>query len=160
MPLSSLACSRKYVKSGSTRSIPGISSSGNDIPASTRIMPLSWRTAVMFLPISPNPPRGTTCKVLSPNNSSYNLLLKATGIRKSCSLKPTSVQVPSQVELLRPDGGKVYLVCSQVLFGEACYVLRGHGLDAGGDLFWSQELRPCYDATANAIHPRRCALQG
>src|SRR5688500_15538838 len=35
----------------------------------------------MFLPISPNPPRGTTCKVLLFNNSSYYLLLKVSGYR-------------------------------------------------------------------------------
>src|SRR5215213_3204253 len=71
-----------------------------------------------------------------------------------------SIQVPAQVELLRPDGGEVHMVCSQVLSGEACYVLRCHGLDAGGDLLWRQELRACYYATADAIHPRSGALEG
>src|ERR687898_233484 len=52
------------------------------------------------------------------------------------------------------------MVRPQVLSGEACYVLRCHGLDAGGDLLWRQELRACYYATADAIHPRSGALEG
>jgi hypothetical protein len=37
------------------------------------------------LPISPNPPRGTTCKVSLSNNSSDYLLLEATGHRLQAS---------------------------------------------------------------------------
>src|SRR5215210_81051 len=156
MPFNSPAGSRRYVKSGRTRSMPGISSSGNDIPASTRMIPLPWRTAVMFLPISPNPPRGTTCKVSLSNNSSDYLLMKASG--KACSL--LSVQVPTQVELLRSDGGEVHMVCFEVLSGQAQNVVRGHRLDAGGDLLGRQQLSARYDAATDAVHPRRGALEG
>src|SRR5439155_26919811 len=51
--------SRRYCQSGSTRSIPGISTSGNDNPASmSRIRPSS-SIAAMFRPTSPTPPRKT-----------------------------------------------------------------------------------------------------
>src|SRR5215212_7299412 len=132
------------------------------MPASTRIMPLSWRTAVMFLPISPTPPSVTTFKFLLSTNSSYNLLLKASGYRQQASGRfadAYSIQIPSQIELLRTDGGEVQMVCSKVLSGEASDVLRGHRLDAGGDLLWRQELGAGNYAAADAIHPRRGALQ-
>src|SRR6266480_4361232 len=52
--------SRRYWKSGSTRSIPGISTSGNDKPASiTRTRPSS-SSAAMLRPTSPTPPRKTS----------------------------------------------------------------------------------------------------
>src|SRR5215211_3208969 len=102
----------------------------------------------MFLPISPNPPRGTTCKVLWSNSIS--------SLRSERRL----IQVPAQVELLRSDGGEVHLVCSQMLLREARDVLRGHGLDAGGDLLRRQELRAGYYAAADAVHPRRGAFEG
>src|SRR5918997_3865091 len=114
----------------------------------------------MFLPTPPNPPRGMTCKVLSPNNSSYNLLDRRHQATDTFPDALLSVQVSSQIELPRPDGGEVHMVCAKVLLREARYVLRSYGLDAGGDLFWCQELRACYDATPDAIHPRRGALQG
>jgi hypothetical protein len=44
-------------------------------------MPLSWRTTVMFLPISSSPPKGTTCKVLSSSSSGYLLDVEAPGFR-------------------------------------------------------------------------------
>src|SRR6266511_952030 len=51
---------RRYSKSGSTRSIPGIPSCGNDSPQSmTRIRPSISRQA-MFRPISPSPPRNAS----------------------------------------------------------------------------------------------------
>src|SRR5579872_3141894 len=53
---SSLSC--RYEMSGMTRSTPSISSSGNIRPASTMAMSLPYATAIMFLPISPRPPRG------------------------------------------------------------------------------------------------------
>src|SRR5581483_8374558 len=54
------ARSRTYSKSGSTRSMPGISACGNDSPTSTtRILPPS-STQAMFRPTSPTPPRNTT----------------------------------------------------------------------------------------------------
>ena len=65
---------------------------------------------------------------------------------------------PSRAPLARRRRGTSGL--SQVLFRKACYVLRGNSLDPGGDLFWRQELRARYDAAADAIHPRRGALQG
>ena len=48
----------KYVKSGITKSIPSISSSGKAKPQSTRIMSFSYSNTVIFLPISSNPPNG------------------------------------------------------------------------------------------------------
>ena len=50
--------------SGSTRSMPSISSLGNATPQSrTTILPW-YSTAVMFLPISPRPPSGTIVRRL------------------------------------------------------------------------------------------------
>src|SRR5919201_1759666 len=49
---------RRYVKSGSTRSIPSISLVGNMSPVSTTTIAPSCSTTVMFLPISPRPPSG------------------------------------------------------------------------------------------------------
>src|SRR5665647_3239072 len=47
-----------HLISGITRSMPSISSRGNSTPqSSTTILP-RYSTAVMFLPISPRPPRG------------------------------------------------------------------------------------------------------
>src|SRR5262245_58689489 len=44
--------------SGTTRSIPNISSSGNISPQSMTTMSSPYSKTVMFLPISPTPPRG------------------------------------------------------------------------------------------------------
>src|SRR6267143_3117957 len=44
--------------SGSTRSTPSISSSGNIRPASMTTMFSSYSSAIMLRPISPKPPRG------------------------------------------------------------------------------------------------------
>src|SRR5262249_53412450 len=44
--------------SGKTRSTPTISSEGKASPASTRMMSLPQRIAMVFLPISPRPPSG------------------------------------------------------------------------------------------------------
>src|SRR3954452_2269416 len=49
---------RRYSKSGSTRSMPSISAVGNIRPVSTTTIRPSYSTTVMFLPISPSPPRG------------------------------------------------------------------------------------------------------
>src|SRR5436190_24182146 len=54
----SSARSRRSEKSGSTTSIPSISVVGNINPASTTTIRLPSSTTVMFLPISPSPPRG------------------------------------------------------------------------------------------------------
>ena len=52
--------SLRYCTSGSTRSMPGISTVGNDRPASiTRMRPPS-SSAAMFRPTSPTPPRKTS----------------------------------------------------------------------------------------------------
>src|SRR6266550_1391777 len=52
--------SRRYWKSGRTRSMPGMSLSGNDRPASINRM-RSWNSrAAMFRPTSPTPPRKTS----------------------------------------------------------------------------------------------------
>src|SRR5579875_3021578 len=53
---------RRYEKSGSTRSIPSMSAVGNRSPVSTTTIRSSYSTTVMFLPISPSPPRGRTRK--------------------------------------------------------------------------------------------------
>src|SRR4051794_14634736 len=50
--------SRRYVMSGTTRSIPNISSSGNIRPQSMTTMSSPYSKTNMFLPISPTPPRG------------------------------------------------------------------------------------------------------
>src|SRR4051794_36137335 len=52
--------SRRYAKSGRTRSIPTISAVGKRRPTSTTTMRPSYSMTVMFLPISPSPPRGRT----------------------------------------------------------------------------------------------------
>ena len=54
----SSARSRSIEKSGSTRSMPSISAVGNIRPVSTITIRPSYSTTVMFLPISPSPPRG------------------------------------------------------------------------------------------------------
>src|SRR3989304_10136846 len=46
--------------SGMTRSTPSISSSGNMRPASTMVRSSPSSKTIMFLPISPRPPRGIT----------------------------------------------------------------------------------------------------
>src|SRR3954451_9490115 len=51
------AFSRRYSKSGSTMSIPGISVCGNDSPASTTSRRSSSSTTAMLRPTSPTPPR-------------------------------------------------------------------------------------------------------
>ena len=48
----------KYDISGIIKSTPYISSSGNAIPQSTTIISSSHSKTVIFLPISPSPPRG------------------------------------------------------------------------------------------------------
>src|SRR3954447_22925374 len=65
MPSMSTARSRRYVKSGSTRSMPSISAVGKRRPVSTTTIRPSSSTTVMFLPISPSPPRGRTRMVPS-----------------------------------------------------------------------------------------------
>src|SRR6202521_2833821 len=50
--------SRKYVKSGRTRSTPRCSSRGKARPASTTTIESSASKTVMFLPTSPRPPSG------------------------------------------------------------------------------------------------------
>ena len=55
-------CSR-YVRSGISKSTPGRSGPANITPASmTRVAP-SVDTAIEFMPNSPSPPSGTTCRV-------------------------------------------------------------------------------------------------
>src|SRR5215213_4747490 len=165
MPWISSECCLRYVKSGRTKSIPGISSSGNAIPASTRRMPLPPRTAVIFLPISPKPPRGTTCKVLSLSSSDYLLLQADQPISTSAFVFAdltswlASVQVPPEVKLLRPDRRKVHVVQIQMLSREAPYVLCSDRLYAVGDLLGCQELRAGYGAPADAVHPGGGALK-
>src|SRR3712207_2446302 len=138
--------------------MPGISSSGKASPASTRIIPLPWRTAVMFLPISPKPPKGTTCRVFFSNSAIYLLFQAFQHASAACS--HASVQVPPEVEFLGPDGGEVHVLQIQVCFCEASYIFGVHRLDAGGDLLGSQQFRAGYDAPADAVHPRSRALQG
>src|SRR5680860_982671 len=73
IPFSFCLFSITYVKSGRTRSIPSISSSGNISPASMSIIESPYSTTVIFLPIAPNPPRGTTLslfKVMGSDNTS------------------------------------------------------------------------------------------
>src|SRR5512144_88629 len=55
----SSARSRRLEKSGNTRSMPSMSAVGNISPVSTITIRPSASIAVMFLPISPSPPRGT-----------------------------------------------------------------------------------------------------
>src|SRR3954449_2459683 len=56
----SSARSRRYVKSGRTRSMPIISAVGKRSPQSTTTIRPSYSTTVRFLPISPTPPSGRT----------------------------------------------------------------------------------------------------
>src|SRR5215471_20540048 len=48
----------RYAISGMTRSMPRSSDSGNIIPASITMMSSPKRSAIMFMPNSPRPPRG------------------------------------------------------------------------------------------------------
>ena len=59
-PLTLSLFSSKNVISGITQSIPNISSSGNDKPQSTTIIPSLYSNAVMFIPICSSPPNGIT----------------------------------------------------------------------------------------------------
>src|ERR671916_700398 len=59
----SSARSRRYEKSGRTRSTPGISAVGKRRPQSTTTIRSSYSKTVMFLPISPSPPSGRTRSV-------------------------------------------------------------------------------------------------
>src|SRR4051812_22437847 len=63
MPSMSSWRSRSQVKSGRTRSMPIMSAVGKRSPQSTTTMRPSYSTTVMFLPISPSPPRGRTRRV-------------------------------------------------------------------------------------------------
>src|SRR3954451_1003401 len=64
MPSMSSARSRRYVKSGRTRSMPTCSAVGKRRPVSTTTIAPSYSTTVMFLPISPSPPSGRTRSLL------------------------------------------------------------------------------------------------
>src|SRR5437763_7405553 len=81
MAAMSAARSRRYVKSGRTKSIPSCSGVGNISPVSTTTMPPPYSTSVMFLPISPSPPSGRTRRALT----------------SDCAQKPVPIQH-------RPDG--------------------------------------------------------
>src|SRR3984885_9557787 len=59
-PSTRSAFSRRYVKSGRTRSTPGMSGSGNMMPQSRTRMRPSTSMQAQFRPISPRPPRKTT----------------------------------------------------------------------------------------------------
>src|SRR5450756_2762059 len=62
-----------HLISGITRSMPSISSRGNSTPqSSTTILP-RYSTAVMFLPISPRPPRGMILRESFMRRQSYSL---------------------------------------------------------------------------------------
>src|SRR5688572_8753366 len=54
------AFSRKYVKSGNTRSMPSMSMSGNISPTSRSMMRPSTSMHAQLRPISPRPPRKVT----------------------------------------------------------------------------------------------------
>ena len=58
----------KYDMSGTTTSIPGISSPGKVSPASTTMISSPYSKAVIFLPISPTPPKNVILSlfILSP----------------------------------------------------------------------------------------------
>src|SRR5262245_15101796 len=60
--------SRRYVTSGTTRSMPYISSSGNIRPQSMTTMSSPYSTTYMFLPISPTPPSGMILSGVSPGS--------------------------------------------------------------------------------------------
>src|SRR6476646_4243692 len=63
IPSMSSTRSRRYEKSGSTRSMPTISAVGKRSPTSTTTMLPSYSRTIMFLPISPSPPSGRTRSV-------------------------------------------------------------------------------------------------
>src|SRR3954451_17562898 len=84
----SSARSRRYEKSGSTRSIPCISAVGNISPVSTTTIRPSYSITVMFLPISPRPPKGSTRNLLGTRSSySLSLSLVLTGDRDAGSVE-------------------------------------------------------------------------
>src|SRR5438552_6226091 len=82
MPLSLSLRSRRYRMSGMTTSMPSICSSGNMSPASTRTMSLSCSMTIMFLPISPTPPRGMTRTALAKERHLLGRLLDRLGGRR------------------------------------------------------------------------------
>src|SRR3972149_10287384 len=69
---------------GMTRSTPSISSSGNMSPASTAMIASPYSRSIMFLPISPRPPRGITRSFLRAMSSLEQLhlyRLRVLGVR-------------------------------------------------------------------------------
>src|SRR5436190_34500 len=68
--------------SGTTMSTPSSSDSGNISPASMTKMSSPQRTAMQFIPNSPNPPKGTTCNL--PDGIGSNSML-AHGLTRSFS---------------------------------------------------------------------------
>ncbi len=72
-PFTFLMFSFKYVTSGITKSIPNISSSGNDKPQSTTMMESSNSNAVIFIPICSNPPKGIIFTPLSDNSFNFKI---------------------------------------------------------------------------------------
>src|SRR5690606_963056 len=60
MPLIFSFWSRRYVISGSTRSTPSISASGNVTPPSTALRSSSCSSTHVLRPTAPAPPRGVT----------------------------------------------------------------------------------------------------
>src|SRR3972149_11541674 len=65
-----------------TRSTPSISSSGNMRPASTRMRSSPSSTTIMFLPISPRPPRGMTRSLSAMLEESHLLWLGSWLLRR------------------------------------------------------------------------------
>src|SRR4030081_2536534 len=68
--------------SGMTMSMPGICSSGNMRPESTRTMSLPCSITIMFLPISPPPPSGMTRTALAKEGHLLGRLLRGLGRRR------------------------------------------------------------------------------
>src|SRR2546429_6965741 len=117
-PSTRSALSRRYVKSGSTRSTPGIAGSGNISPQSTTRMRSSTSRQKQFLPISPSPPRKTrrTAPLIAPNASD----------RHPCVSQPRRARLRYASEVLRARGFAVLrdLVEGRVLFAGVGPVLE------------------------------------
>src|SRR3954471_8296249 len=92
--------SRRYVKSGSTRSMPIISAVGKRSPQSTTTSLPSYSTTLRFLPISPTPPSGSTRMApliaSRPGESPSGRLLPATRARSASRRRSPRVDLLQQ----------------------------------------------------------------
>src|SRR3954452_12518545 len=121
-PSMRLALSRKYVKSGSTRSMPNMSMSGNMSPQSRSMMRPSTSMHAQLRPISPRPPRKVTLTGLAMETCVHlaRSILGAVGgraQRKPALADPQAERSHHRLDRLREDA--VVAVLEQVRLDQA-----------------------------------------